>query len=178
MNSGEEPQWYCLRTKKLSEHIAAAALKCEVGLEEVFCPRISFERARRGGKVRVVEALFPCYLFARFAYADKWRAVRSARGVTKIVAFGGLPAVVPSAVIEELRAAVNSRETIEIPTTIEAGAEVELVSGPFQGLRAVVTRVLPARQRVAILMEVLGQEREVEVPQDFVLPQRSHPLAS
>ncbi|MCX7869005.1 MAG: hypothetical protein N2322_03545 [Terrimicrobiaceae bacterium] len=173
----EPPRWYCLRAKKLSEHIAAAALRTEIGLPEVFCPRITFDRARRNVKVRVTEALFPCYLFARFVYSESWRAVRSARGVTSIVSFGGRPAPVPDAVIAELRAAVQGGETIEIPTEIGPGDEIEVVGGPFAGLRTVVTRVLPAKQRVAILMEVLGQEREVEVPCELVLPPKHHPLS-
>jgi hypothetical protein len=33
-----------------------------------------------------------------------------------------------------------------------------------------VTRVIPARQRIAILLELLGSQREVEIERDRVLP--------
>jgi transcriptional antiterminator RfaH len=173
----QDPHWYCVRTKRLSEHIATAALRTEIGLPDVFCPRIVFERARRSGRVKVTEALFPCYLFALFDYAGSWRAVRSARGVLRIVGFGGVPMPVPETVIAELREAVQGEETIVMETRVESGDEVDVVAGPLTGLRTVVTRVLPAKQRVAILMEVLGQEREVELPIEQVLPPRHHPLA-
>jgi len=52
---------------------------------------------------------------------------------------------------------------VEIPNTVEIGEEVQVVEGPFQGIRAIVTKVMPARERVTVLLELLGMEREVEV---------------
>jgi len=40
----------------------------------------------------------------------------------------------------------------------------------MRGLRALVTRVMPARQRVAILLELLGNTREVEIESERVFP--------
>jgi transcription antitermination factor NusG len=85
---------------------------------------------------------------------------------------------VPDEIVAELRASVVDQETIEIPTTIQVGEEVQLVEGPFSGIRALVTQVLPAQERVKVLLEILGMEREVEVETSRVLPQISHPLAS
>ena len=52
-----------------------------------------------------------------------------------------------------------------------------VAKGPFLGVRALVTRILPARDRVAILLNMLGQEREIEVSTAAVLPDIHHPLA-
>jgi len=60
---------------------------------------------------------------------------------------------------------------------VEIGEEVQVVEGPFRGIRAVVTRVMPARERVTVLLELLGMEREVEVPGNAVLPDAKHPMA-
>lgn len=120
--------------------------------------------------------MFPGYVFAHFDYAPQHRQVAATRGVAKILKFGGIPSIVPDAIIEELRSAVDDGETVEIDSTIEAGDEVQLVAGPFQGIRAVVSRVLPEQKRVAILMELLGMEREVDVPYDDVLPDVIHPM--
>jgi len=54
---------------------------------------------------------------------------------------------------------------------------VKVIEGPFLGVRALVTRLLPARDRVAILLSLLGQEREVEVSAGALLPDVRHPLA-
>ncbi len=174
----EEPlRWYCIKTKPRQELTARRWLQTDIGLD-VFCPQIRFERARRSGKVRVTEAMFPGYVFARFLYTPLYRRVATANGVATIVSFGGVPAFVPDGVIEELRASVSCGETVEIPSRIEAGDEVDLIAGPFQGVKAIVTRVLPARQRVAVLLEILGMEREIEIDESTVIAPRAHPLAA
>ncbi len=172
---GNELQWYCLRTKPKHERLASASLRSEAGVE-VFCPFLRFERARSTGRVWVVEAMFPNYIFVRFDYLAQFRQVKSCRGVMKIVAFGGVPVVVPPGIVSDLRAAVSDEETIVIEPGVEVGEEVNLVAGPFRGLRAMVTRLMPARERVAVLLEVLGMEREVEVAASSIMPDIEHPM--
>src|ERR1039458_7771599 len=59
------PAWFCIRSQPKHEHIAAAHLKREPGIE-VYLPRVRFKRATRRGPVWFTEAFFPNYLFARF----------------------------------------------------------------------------------------------------------------
>ena len=172
----ENAHWYCVKARPRQERSARNALLNEAGVE-VFCPMLRFERARKSGRVRVVEAMFPGYLFARFCYGEQYRLVGTSNGVSTIVSFGGIPAVVPEAIINELRASVADGETVEIPTSLSVGEEVQMVEGPFQGLRAIVTGVMPARARVTVLLELLGMEREVEVAEKAVLPDVIHPMA-
>ena len=56
----QQPQagWYVVRTRQKSEHIAAAHLQKYANLDQVFCPRIKFEKATLRGKVWFIEALF------------------------------------------------------------------------------------------------------------------------
>lgn len=168
--------WFCLRTQPKHEKLAAHFLRTHAGLE-VFSPIIRYQRATMTGKKWFEEALFPCYIFARFPYFTHYRLAASAMGVTKIVGFGGQPSVVDDRVIAELREFVRDNETIEIAPKIEPGDEVTVLDGPFKGLRAVVTRVMPAKERVAVLLEMLGTSREVEVTARRVLPGKVHPLS-
>lgn len=170
-----EPQWYCVRVRPKQEAVSARMLRVEAEIE-VFCPFIRFKRARRAGTMWVTEGMFPGYLFGRFAFAERHRHVLAISGVSTIVRFGEQPTVVPEAVIEELKAHVTGAETVVIPPQIEPGAEVKIVEGVYAGVKAVVSRVLPARERVAVLLEVLGMEREVEISSGAVLPDLSHPL--
>jgi transcriptional antiterminator RfaH len=171
-----EPLWFCVKTKPKLERAARLSIEHDVGVE-VFCPLLRFERARRSGRVRVTEAMFPGYVFARFAYAARHRHIAACRGVSHILKFGGLPAVVPDPVIEELRQAVVETDTIEIPTAIVPGEEVQILKGAFAGVKALVSQVLPAQTRIKVLLELLGTEREVEVEVTDVLPAIPHPLA-
>ena len=97
--------------------------------------------------------------------------------MAKTLSFGGKPCVLDESIIAELRTHVSDGEVVEIASSIHEGEEVKVVEGPFLGVRALVTRVMPARERVAILINMLGQEREVEVATEAVLPDIRHPLA-
>jgi transcriptional antiterminator RfaH len=97
--------------------------------------------------------------------------------VAKTLAFGGRPCVLDESIISDLRQYVADGETIEIASDLKEGEEVKVIEGPFLGVRALVTRILPAGERVAILLNLLGQEREVEVSSKALLPDVRHPLA-
>jgi transcription antitermination factor NusG len=171
-----EPHWFCLKTQTKHEKLAAHFLRTQAGLE-VFSPVLRFQRATVSGKKWFEEALFPGYIFGKFPYRTHYRLVASSMGVTKIVGFGGQPAVVDEGVIGELREYVRDNEVIEIIPQVVPGEEVTVLDGPFKGLRAVVTRVMPAKGRVAVLLDLLGTQREVEVTINRVVPGKVHPLS-
>lgn len=171
-----EHLWFCLKTQPKHEKLASGFLRSQAGLE-VFCPLLRFQRATVSGKKWFEEALFPGYIFARFAYGTHFRLVASSMGVSKIVAFGGQPAVVAGEIIDELRQFARDNEVVQIAPEILPGDEVTVLDGPFKGLRAVVTRVMPAKERVAVLLDLLGTQREVEVTVGRVVPGKVHPLS-
>lgn len=172
----EELLWYCVRARPKQEGVATRLLRQELGLE-VFCPKIRFKRARSTGVAWVQEAMFPGYLFARFVYPQLYRRIAAISGVAKTLSFGGRPCVLDESIIADLRLHVADGEIVEIASEIREGEEVKVIEGPFLGVRALVTRILPARDRVAILLSLLGQEREVEVSAGSLLPDVRHPLA-
>ncbi len=160
--------WFCLKSQPKHEHIAAAHLRQNSALG-VFLPRIRFKRATRQGTVWVTEALFPGYLFARFDWQSTLRQVQHSRGVRGVVHFGERWPAIPDAVILELQQAVGSTGLHTIPENLKPGDEVEITEGAMRGLRAVVMRVLPGRERIAVLMEFLGRQTMIELPRHFLL---------
>jgi len=163
-----EGAWFCIRTQPKHEHIAAAHLKNEAGIE-VYLPRIRFKRSTRQGPVWFTEALFPNYLFARFDLPSCVRRVHHTRGVRGVVHFGDQWPAVPASAIEELRATVGSEEIHVIPEELRPGDTVQISGGVFHGLSALVTRAMPGRQRVALLLEFLGRQTMVELANESVL---------
>ena len=111
----EELRWFCVKTKPRSESVARRMLMRDVGIE-VFCPMIRFERARRSGKVKVTEAMFPGYVFAHFNYRAQHRHVQGTLGVSTIVRFGGIPSVVPDEIVAGLRANALSKTDLGVNT--------------------------------------------------------------
>jgi transcriptional antiterminator RfaH len=161
--------WFALHTAPRQENKVAQVLRRELALE-VFAPRIRFRRMRAGRPIWTTEALFPGYLFARFDYFERRRQINALPGVTSVVHFGARPAEIEESLIRELRAMVADGETVEVTADPQPGSEVVIAAGSLRGLRALVTRVIPARQRIAILLEILGSPREVEIETARVLP--------
>jgi transcriptional antiterminator RfaH len=172
-----EPAWYCLRSQPKHEHIAGAHLRMLDGVT-VFCPRIRFKRATRRGLVWVTEAMFTGYLFARFELSEMHSHVLYAHGVRGIVRFGNRYSTIEEASLAQLRDQTGIAEVKELNYEFSQGNQVKIIKGVFIGLEAVVTQVLPATQRVKILMDFLGRKMEAEVECASVLPQVAHPLAA
>ena len=157
-----EPAWYCLRSRTKGEHLAATQVSRQLGVE-VFCPRLRFRRNTRRGPVWFVEALFPGYFFARFSPMLHLRDVIHTQGVTGIVEFGDSPTAVGETDIAALRGLMDDQDLRVLEDSITEGTATEVVTGPFRGLEVVVTKIMPSRDRVRILLEFLGGLREIEV---------------
>jgi transcriptional antiterminator RfaH len=167
-SAGDGALWFCLKSQPKHEHIAAAHLR-QNSTVGVFLPRVRFKRATRRGTVWVTEALFPGYLFARFDWQSSLRLVQHSRGVRGVVHFGERWPAIPEAVIRELQQAIGADELRTIPENFIPGDEVEITEGAMRGLRAVVTRVMPGRERIAVLMEFLGRQTMIELPRHFLV---------
>jgi transcriptional antiterminator RfaH len=164
----ESPAWYCARTKPKHEHIAAANLRKNLNLE-VFHPRLSIERATRRGVMRVSEPLFPCYIFFRCLIEEKLNEIRRTSGVSTIVHFADKIPKIADAVIEELKECFAGEEMMRVEDRLSPGDEVIVAEGAFSGMRAFVLRVMPARRRVQVLLDVLGRPTPAEVDENSVV---------
>jgi transcriptional antiterminator RfaH len=154
--------WYCARTKPKHEHIAAANVGKRLGLE-VFHPRLRLERATRRGVVRVVEPLFPCYIFIHCILENYFDEIRYVNGISSLVHFGQQIPAVPDAAIVELKQCFESEEPMVVEDGVIPGTEVQIAEGVFMGFSGTVVRTLSAGQRVQILLDFLGRVTLAEV---------------
>lgn len=166
-SDNDKPRWYCLRTQSKREHIAMAHFAKASDLE-AFCPRVRFQRLTPRGKVWFVEAMFPNYIFARFDWEQQFRQVNSMLGVTGVLHFGEFYPAIPDRIVTELREYLDESDLKVFHDVLKKGDEVVLSEGPMMGFSAVVTQLLPARMRVRVLLEFLGQPTETEVAMDMV----------
>ena len=166
------PAWYSARTKPKHEHIAAANLRKNLGIE-VFSPRLQLEKLTRRGLVNVTEPLFPCYIFVRCVLEERINDIQHSVGVNRLVHFGGQIPAVADAIILELQACFEHTEIIQIETSLQPGDQVTVAGGAFAGMSAYVLKNLPAKKRVQILLDMLGQPTTVEVEREAVMLTRN-----
>ncbi|MGH8022946.1 MAG: transcription termination/antitermination protein NusG [Limisphaerales bacterium] len=164
----ENAEWFCVRTKPKHEHIAAATLRKNLGLE-AFLPRLRLERATRRGAISTIEPLFPCYVFVRCEISECLNDIKHANGVSSLVQFGGKIPSVDDAIIEELQECFEADEPMTVENRLAPGSEVTVAGGAFDGMHAHVLRNMPARRRVQILLDILGQPTPVEVDRTAVV---------
>ncbi|MDQ3120571.1 MAG: transcriptional activator RfaH [Verrucomicrobiota bacterium] len=163
-----DPLWFCLKAQPKREHMAAAGLRRQQNIP-CFSPRLRFRKMTKRGAVWFVEAMFPGYLFAQFVYIDQRRIAEHSPGVRSIVSFGEHIAVIEPETIAALRKTAGEDEIVTIDPEIKVGQSVQIIAGPLQGIEALVTQVLPAKERIRVLLEFLGRPVETEVSTPGVL---------
>ncbi len=167
------PLWFCLRAQPKREHLAALGLRRQLNVP-CYAPRLRYRKMTRRGAVWFVEAMFPGYLFAHFVYSDQHRRVAHSPGIQGLVQFGDDLATVDAGLIMSLQETSDEDEIVTIDPEIRVGQEVRIATGPFQGLEALVTRLMPAKERIRVLLSFLGRpvETEVALPQVLSLAPR------
>jgi len=128
---------------------------------EFYYPR-AYIRSEKTRKVAVA-SLFPGYAFARPA-SSAWTFLRSTNGVRDVLMAGGeRPAVVRDAEIAKLQRREGADGIISLEVTqFTPGEHVRVEAGPFQDFDAIVDNTV-ARDRVCVLLSVLGRMTRVEV---------------
>ena len=57
----------------------------------------------------------------------------------------------------------EERDTLTVQTSVEAGEDIEVATGPLSGFQGQVVEVLPGKEQVKVLLDFLGQPQVVEV---------------
>lgn len=165
-----DPRWYVAFSKPRQEELALEQLLNQ-GFQ-TYLPQMP-EWKRSGGtwKHRTVP-IFPRYLFVRPAHDEQSIApVRSTYGLTGLVRFGVefarvRPVLISS--IHQLEVQLATLRARPPGEDLPQGSEVQIVEGPFAGLQAVVHA--SARDRVIVLLDIVGRETRVKLERAAVAP--------
>jgi transcription antitermination factor NusG len=145
-------RWFLLRTKPRQERRVAEALPAR-GIE-AYLPRV-LEPDRRAFEPKGPVPLFPGYVFARLRLPERWAAAHYCPGAAGLVRMGeGFAALEDEAVVL-LRAHEGDRGYVfpaQPRRELRVGTRVRVSGGLLRGLEGVVTRFIPARRRVQILL--------------------------
>jgi transcriptional antiterminator RfaH len=151
--------WLLLQVKPRQEMRALENLERQQA--KCYCPLIQVEKLIRGKRIHVEEALFPGYFFINFDPQKSnltYTAIRSSRGVSKIVRFGEEPAKVPESLILQIKdcekVSLLPLSALNLP---QKGDTVIIIGGPFKGLKAVYSQT-DGQQRSIVLISLLHQQ--------------------
>ena len=129
---------------------------------QCFLPTLQVEKRRRGKLEIVNEPLFSRYLFIQLdTVSTNWAPLRSTRGVSKLIEFGGRFATVPAPVID----ALHNWSELPQKTEFEAGETVGIASGPFEGIEGIY-QMPDGEARAVILIELICQPQKLSFKLD------------
>jgi transcription antitermination factor NusG len=154
--------WYALRSKPRKEDVVWRQVSSQ-GFD-VYYPRLRVHPVNP--RSRKVRAYFPGYLFV---FADVEQVGVSLfqwmPHTLGLVSFGGEPAVVPDHLVQAVRQRVDQINAAggEVFDGLQPGEAVWISDGPFRGFEAIFDARLPGNERVRVLLEFLGNRRQVPV---------------
>lgn len=167
MGADRNSAWYVVRTKPRAEAFAAENLRTRA--VEVFLPRLARRFARDAA--RALEPLFPGYLFAHLSLDTQFHVASWTPGVAHLLSGAdGAPARVDDTVVASLRDRATDGDVLLPLPAFRPGDAVEVRTGPFAGLLAVIDRPCSGAGRVQILLEILRRQTRVDLPASAVAP--------
>jgi transcriptional antiterminator RfaH len=151
--------WACAQLQPQRERLALHCLERVAGFT-TYCPRI-----RPRACPRKTLSLFPGYAF--IVVVNGWYSARWTPGVVRIVLDDGVPARVPDAVIDAIRARERDGVVILPEQQLRHGDRVRITRGPFCEQLALYAGQAP-HERIAILLSLFGRQSRIVLGREDV----------
>ena len=154
--------WIVARTESQREQTARRFL--ELAGFSVYVPYIHERYSKGGHRSKRLRPLFPSYAFVALQNGRWWDA-RWCVGVAAVIMSGDAPAQLGDDIIDGIRGRERDG-LIELPKRpgFKPGDQVRILHGPFTDHLAIFADMRP-RQRVEILLQLLGGEQRVTLAQ-------------
>ncbi|WP_223439259.1 UpxY family transcription antiterminator [Polaribacter litorisediminis] len=158
--------WYALRTNSRSEKQVHERLQKQ-GYES-FLPLMTTIKQWSDRKKKVVVPLISSYVFLQGTPKDLLNVVKI-QGVVGVLRYLGKPAIVQEDEINNLKILTKNSEGAKkiTPRSLANYAAVEVVDGPFKGLKGVYMAT-SGKQKVIVQVDVLNSFTEVTLPFEHI----------
>jgi transcription antitermination factor NusG len=158
--------WFALRVRSRSELMVSALLEAK-GYRS-YAPSYTTERQYSDRVKRVESALFPGYVFCRFAPVDLLPVV-STPAVQNVVSIASRPAPIADDEMERLQKSVRHGQDVAPCEYLHAGQRVRVRSGPLSGVEGYLVQVRN-KHRLVISTDLLQRAVSLEIAARQVVP--------
>jgi transcriptional antiterminator RfaH len=153
--------WYVIQTKPKKEEEAKSYLSTK-GVE-IFNPLMETFALRNGRMNKELKPLFPGYIFGKFDLEQNYPLVRWAKGVKKVLSFGGYPNPISEEVVEIIKERTDTQGIVRIKHHFKPNDVVRIKTGPLKDLLGIFERWVSDSERVRILLNLIGYQPVVEI---------------
>ncbi|MCG8607546.1 UpxY family transcription antiterminator [bacterium] len=151
--------WFALYTRPRFEKKINLQLE-QKGVESLL-PMRSVIRLWSDRKKKILEPLFPSYVFIRGDNKERYLALQT-QGVIRIVSFEGRPARIPEHQIQSIGQLLELGYAPEPYHFLDYGDEVEIATGPLKGLHGYFVEER-SHDRLVISIRAIRQSIALEV---------------
>ena len=175
-----EYRWYILQTYSGFENRVEKTLKeklrvdkLEDLVEEIFVPGEDVERVKNGKKRKMHVIYFPGYVLIKMKLTDElWHVLMN---IPRVSGFVGGTNREPRALEEEELGAIRSNMSQGLRQAVmkeefEIGQQVVVIDGPFANFNGKVDEVSHEKNKLRVLISILGRATPVELDFDKVKP--------
>ena len=145
--------WHLIYTKPHQEKVALDNLTRQN--YQCYLPLINKEKILRGKKILSKEPMFPRYLFVGLSHdgQQNWSPIRSTKGVSHLVNFGGLAASLDDETMDDLQKKIEKALVVKV---FSIGDKVEILKGPFKGMEAIFN-TYKGEERAMLLLNFMAK---------------------
>lgn len=168
-----DKQWYVVNTysgheNKVKEKLEMRAESMDMKdyIFRVIVPEQKVVEEKDGVTKEKLKKMFPGYILVEMVMSDEaWYVVRNTPGVTGFIGSSGKGAKPTPLQPYEVDNILNNMgmSRLDVNKELEVGSKVKIVSGPFSGMFGTIDSVDATTQKIALLVDLFGQETSVEV---------------
>jgi len=129
-----------------------------------YLPKITTKKINAKPKV---ETLFPGYIFINTS-VENYSALKYTMGIKNIIKFGDNISCISDEEIEAMQMAEETSKIDPIASQIQIGQDVIIAKGSLAGSIVKVCS-LPSKERIGILLSLLGSVRRVTIPEKDII---------
>lgn len=168
----ESARWYVAHTYSGYEKAVKTAIEkfvanrhMEDQILDIQIPLEKVTEVTESGEMKEVEhKIFPGYVLVKMIMTDTtWHLIRNIRGVTGFVGSANEPTPLTEEEVQAL-----GMEKHEVVVHYKAGDQVKIIDGPFATFIGTVDEIDTEKNKVWVVMSMMGRETPVELDLDQV----------
>ena len=166
-------KWYVINTVVGYENKIAQLIQEEVKkhqmeslVEQVIVPIEKVNKNYRGKKVGTERKMMPGYVLVKLDLTDElWNLIKNIKYSSRCLGNMQKPSEVPQSEIDSVLSRIEEvKETAQNLDIFEIGELIKLKEGPFEGFSAIIEGVYSDKNRLEVLVSILGNETSLDLP--------------
>lgn len=157
-----EKYWYALYTKVNQEFKTADQLTKRA--IEYYLPTVTKIKKWSDRKKKITEPVIKGYIFI---YADETERLDALTipSVVRCISENGKPSKIPAWQIENFKLVIESKSDFILYNGLVPGQSIEILNGPFKGVKGIVQAINNKNMNLAISINILNRSLIIKLPE-------------